>query len=235
MIIAAPFHGSSLTVNLANNVSTPVIPPQPYVHLYVTLLSTPNPSPRTRFFGLDDKASIPSMVLTTWERARATGGEEKPEFNSLSYHGRIRSREDGATNLTALGVGEPEGRGEDGEEWSVKIFSDHPIEDRWLRRAFGKIGWVYRKEVRDFVVCYVLEAELMVCVIVGCLPCASAYRHVPTDQTRQGIVLREFVRTVSGLSYPARHRRNSCAVLLPPDSSRPWRPRLSRHETSWNY
>ncbi|KAI0689670.1 FAD/NAD(P)-binding domain-containing protein [Cytidiella melzeri] len=146
VIIAAPYHSASLSVHLLDDASMPVIPPQPYVHLYVTLVSTPNPSARTRFFGLKDKDTVPNMVLTTWERARFSEEDEKPEFNSLSYHGKIRSRMDGTTNLTLLGVGDAEGRDESGEEWSVKIFSDHPIEDRWLRRAFGKIGWVYRKE-----------------------------------------------------------------------------------------
>lgn len=86
-------------------------------------------------------------MLTTWERARASGGDEKPEFNSLSYHGKVQSTE-GEKNLTKLEVGDPRGRGEAGEEWSVKVFSERRLEDAWLRRTFGRIGWVYRKEVR---------------------------------------------------------------------------------------
>jgi prenylcysteine oxidase/farnesylcysteine lyase len=63
------------------------------------------------------------MMLTTYEGAR-NGGEE-PEFNSLSYHGLVR----------------------DGE-WGVKIFSQKRISDEWLDMMFfGKVGWVYRKEV----------------------------------------------------------------------------------------
>ena len=34
-------------------------------------------------------------------------------------------------------------------EWEnvVKIFSMQKIEDEWLLNVFGKVGWVYRKEV----------------------------------------------------------------------------------------
>jgi prenylcysteine oxidase / farnesylcysteine lyase len=63
------------------------------------------------------------MMLTTYEGVR-NGGVE-PEFNSLSYHGLVR-----------------EG------EWAVKIFSKQRISDEWLSNMFfGKVGWVYRKEV----------------------------------------------------------------------------------------
>ncbi|KAI0084957.1 FAD/NAD(P)-binding domain-containing protein [Irpex rosettiformis] len=145
VIFAAPYHTSSIKLNLLDPSALPVIPPQPYVHLYVTLLSTPNPSARTRYFGLKEKDTVPSMVLTTWERARATEGQEAPEFNSLSYHGKIQAK-DSEKNLTKLDVGDSKGRNEQGEEWSVKIFSDHLLEDGWLRKAFGRIGWVHRKE-----------------------------------------------------------------------------------------
>lgn len=63
------------------------------------------------------------MMLTTYEGVRK-GGEE-PEFNSLSYLGLVRDA-----------------------EWAVKIFSKERITDEWLKKMFfGKVGWVYRKEV----------------------------------------------------------------------------------------
>lgn len=164
VILAAPYHQASIALNLLAPLSSSseplylnvdeIIPPQPYVHLHVTLLSTPNPSARTRYFGLKDGDHVPSMVLTTWQGVRE-GEQEgkdvpKPEFNSLSYHGKIKTNEDGEiANLTALGVFGEEGndRDESGEEWSVKIFSDHRLEDSWLRKVVGKLGWVHRKEV----------------------------------------------------------------------------------------
>lgn len=141
VIIAAPFHSTSIDLSLTT--AAPVIPPQPYVHLHVTLLSTPNPFPRTRFFGLKDNDKVPTSVLTTYEGVRQGGESVEPEFNSMTYHGKIKTRDGVPANTSADG----------GEEWSVKIFSTKKLEDRWLRRAFGKIGWVYRKEVSASVGC----------------------------------------------------------------------------------
>lgn len=150
VILAAPYHSTGLTLKLLDESSKPNIPPQPYIHLYVTLLSTPNPYARTRYFGLADNDAPPNMVLTTWERERTGAGPERPEFNSASYHGRILNKGDrSVANLTDLGVGSPQGRDEAGEEWVVKIFSDHPVEDSFLRKVFGRVGWVVRKEVRE--------------------------------------------------------------------------------------
>ncbi|EKM53071.1 uncharacterized protein PHACADRAFT_259228 [Phanerochaete carnosa HHB-10118-sp] len=133
VIIAAPFYSSSIDLSL---ISAPVIPPQPYVHLHVTLLSTPNAHPRTRFFGLKDSDSVPTTILTTSEAVRQNPDAPPPEFNSISYHGKILTLDGLPANTSTDG----------GEEWSVKIFSKQRLEDSWLRRAFGKIGWVYRKE-----------------------------------------------------------------------------------------
>ena len=131
------------------------------------------------------------MVLTSWERARTTEGKEAPEFNSLSYHGKIQTV-DGKTNLTELKVGGPASKNEDGEEWSVKVFSDHYLEDSWLRKAFGRFGWVYRKEVGYFVLIYCDRDEVLMlnsCWIVGCVPCPPTYRDFPAREACQGIVL----------------------------------------------
>ncbi|KIP03332.1 hypothetical protein PHLGIDRAFT_77794 [Phlebiopsis gigantea 11061_1 CR5-6] len=134
VIIAAPFHSAEIDLSLTS--AAPVIPPQPYVHLHVTLLSTPNPHPRTRFFGLGEKDKVPTTVLTTWEGVRQGEENPAPEFNSLSYHGSLKFRNGTIANTSASG--EP--------EYSVKIFSKQKLEDSYLRKAFGKIGWVHRKE-----------------------------------------------------------------------------------------
>ncbi|KAJ7284612.1 Prenylcysteine lyase-domain-containing protein [Mycena rebaudengoi] len=119
VILAAPFHSTSIQLpeELASQ-----IPPQPYIHLHVTLLSTTLPSIPAESFSLPASTTIPPMLLTTHEGAR-NGGKE-PKFNSMSYHGQIS-----------------EG------EWVVKIFSKARISDKWLGKMFNNtVGWVHRKE-----------------------------------------------------------------------------------------
>ena len=59
-----------------------------------------------------------------------------PEFNSMTYHGKVAP---------------------DREEWVVKIFSNETISDEWLHKVFsGKVGWVLRKEVRVLKLCFQL-------------------------------------------------------------------------------
>ena len=126
VIIAAPFHstGISLPDTLASQ-----IPPQPYVHLHVTLLTTTSTQPNPAYFALSSTTKVPGMVLTTYDGVRR-GGKE-PEFNSLSYHGIVRNGSAGVP-----------------DQWSVKIFSKERIEDDWLEKVFpGEVGWVYRKQV----------------------------------------------------------------------------------------
>lgn len=143
VIIAAPFHSTSIDLSLTS--AAPVIPPQPYVHLHVTLLSTPAAHPRTRFFKLKENDKVPTTVLTSWESVRQGGDAAvAPQFNSLTYAGKILRRDGTPANTSDDG----------GEEWNVKIFSKQRIEDSLLRRAFGKFGWVYRKEV-----CYLLASD----------------------------------------------------------------------------
>ncbi|KII86384.1 hypothetical protein PLICRDRAFT_164925 [Plicaturopsis crispa FD-325 SS-3] len=125
VIIAAPYHSTGISLSPALAAQ---IPPQPYVHLHVTLLTTSAPYPNPAYFGLKANAATPTAILTTYEGVRE-GGKE-PEFNSLTYHGPVHK-------VT-----------EDGErEWVVKIFSKQRLEDAWLEEIFqGKVGWVYRKE-----------------------------------------------------------------------------------------
>ncbi|KAH9942685.1 FAD/NAD(P)-binding domain-containing protein [Amylocystis lapponica] len=127
VILAAPFHSSGIALSPAALAAA--IPAQPYVQLHVTLLTTTSPAPSAAYFGL--KGDVPTEVLTTWERVRA-GGAPAPEFNSLTYHGRV-ARADGAERAGA-------------DEWTVKIFSKERVSDEWLAGMFGTVGWVHRKE-----------------------------------------------------------------------------------------
>lgn len=74
------------------------------------------------YLSLSANTKIPSMLLTSYDGAR--NGRKAPEFNSISYHGKISE-----------------------EEWIVKIFSEAPVEDKWLQSLFnGQVGWVHRAE-----------------------------------------------------------------------------------------
>ena len=126
VILAAPFHSAGITVTPPPRFP---IPEQPYVHLHVTLLSTSSPTPNPAYFTLPNDTVSPTTVLTTND-GFANGGPA-PEFNSLTYHGK-----------TAGHNGRP-------DEYLVKIFSSEAVDDGWLRSAFGKVGWVHRKEVSD--------------------------------------------------------------------------------------
>jgi prenylcysteine oxidase/farnesylcysteine lyase len=122
IILAAPIHQTGIKFSFAHNV-----PPQPYVHLHVTLLTTTLPTPSPEYF--KQKSDIPPMMLTTYEGVRSGGAE--PEFNSLSYHGLVK----GGPN--------EEGRP---KEWTVKIFSKKKVSDAWLKKIFpGSVTWVHRK------------------------------------------------------------------------------------------
>jgi prenylcysteine oxidase/farnesylcysteine lyase len=124
VILAAPYH--TLAMSLPKSV-TPIVPVE-YVHLHVTLLTTTSPSANPEYFGLNPGDTVPRMMLTTAQGIRA--GRPAPEFNSMSYHGRIAPGRD---------------------EWVVKIFSKKRIEDEWLSDMFTNVGWVHRKEVNLFV------------------------------------------------------------------------------------
>ena len=105
------------------------------MHLHVTLLSTSSPTPNATYFNLVHGAKAPTTLLTTYDGVRGRGHPE-PEFNSLTYHGPVRTK-DGEARLDAAGA----------REWVVKIFSKARLEDAWLERMFeGRVGWVLRKE-----------------------------------------------------------------------------------------
>ncbi|KAJ3801137.1 Prenylcysteine lyase-domain-containing protein [Lentinula aff. detonsa] len=119
VIIAAPFHQTDIELPSALGSQ---IPEQPYVHLHVTLLTTTSPNINREYLALSPNENVPRMVLTTYEGVRQ--GRKAPEFNSISYHGKISE-----------------------DEWVVKIFSEAPVEDKWLQSVFdNQVGWVHRAE-----------------------------------------------------------------------------------------
>lgn len=142
VILAAPYHLSSISLDIPHVAQ---IPAQPYVHQYVTLFTTTADTALGRYFHAEGNETIPQTVLTTFEGPN----EVKPEFSSLGYYGKLKAKgSDDDANLNALHIGNTQGRDESGQEWVVKIFSDHKISDAWLHTMFnGQVGWVYRTEV----------------------------------------------------------------------------------------
>ncbi|KAH9918096.1 Prenylcysteine lyase-domain-containing protein [Fomitopsis serialis] len=122
VILAAPFYSAAIEVSPPALLAP--VPEQPYVHLHVTLLSTTARTPSPAYFGLSGE-SAPTEVLTTHNRVREGLGPE-PEFNSMTYHGKIKK---------------VDGSPIEHDEW-VRV------EDEWLKNMFGagNVGWVLRKE-----------------------------------------------------------------------------------------
>jgi len=131
VVIAAPYHTSH--ISMPADLSS-LIPPQPHIHLHVTLLTTTAPMPNPMYFGHKSGSKVPTFILTTFDGARRGG--RAPEFNSLSYMGQ-----------TKFAKNETHDKQETGE-WIVKIFSMEHISDEWLSTMFqNQVGWVLRKEV----------------------------------------------------------------------------------------
>ncbi|ODQ51587.1 FAD/NAD(P)-binding domain-containing protein [Saitoella complicata NRRL Y-17804] len=120
VILAAPYAQSNISI----------LPPPPegaipeieYVRLHVTLVATTASALDPAFFGMDEKAEMPTMLLTT----TGENGSE-PGFNSISVVRSLLSR-----NLHV---------------W--KIFSPSPPSHDFLSSIFGtsaQFPWIYRKE-----------------------------------------------------------------------------------------
>ena len=138
VVIAAPYHTSH--ISLPADLSS-LIPPQPYIHLHVTLLATTAATPNPVYFGEKPGSKTPTLVLTTYEGVRRGG--KAPEFNSLTYMGKAQSTKNGTHD------------GQETDEWVVKIFSMERISDEWLATMFqNQVGWVLRKEVCHFAPAY---------------------------------------------------------------------------------
>jgi prenylcysteine oxidase / farnesylcysteine lyase len=131
VILAAPYHTSH--ISLPDNLSS-LIPPQPYIHLHVTLLTTTSATLNPEYFGYKPGAGVPTTILTTFEGVRRGG--KAPEFNSATYHGKAKFAKNETHDTQKT------------DEWVVKIFSMERIADEWLTDVFqNQVGWVFRKEV----------------------------------------------------------------------------------------
>ena len=104
VVIAAPYHTSH--ISLPAELSS-LIPPQPYIHLHVTLLTTTAATPNPVYFGKKPGAKVPTFVLTTLDGVRRGG--RAPEFNVLAYIGQA--------TFAKNGIHDRQGTG----EWIVKI------------------------------------------------------------------------------------------------------------------
>jgi len=130
VVIATPYHTSH--ISLPADLSS-LIPPQPYIHLHVTLLTTTAATPNPEYFGYKSGSWAPTTVLTSFDGARRGG--HAPEFNSLTYHGPATFAKNETHDK------------QETNEWVVKIFSMERISDEWLLSMFqNEVGWVLRKE-----------------------------------------------------------------------------------------
>ncbi|KAL8280860.1 hypothetical protein RQP46_006864 [Phenoliferia psychrophenolica] len=129
VILASPFHLSSLKI--LNSPTASLIPPQPYVTLHVSFIITNSSSPLPSYFSPSSTSTttIPKAVFSTFD----TTSQVKPKFNSLNY-------------LKTLSEAQGAGFGE-GEWHVVKMFSRGRMEDREVGRIFGEknVGKVWRK------------------------------------------------------------------------------------------
>lgn len=168
VIIAAPYHTSH--ISLPADLSF-LIPPQPYIHLHVTLLTTTAAAPNPVYFGEEPGSDIPTTVFTTFEGARHGG--IAPEFNSLSYLGKARSATNGSHG------------GQEADEWVVKLFSMERISDEWLATMFqNQVGWVFRKKVCSCELAPDMSTYLTIDRQVEFVPCADPDDEVPTYEAR---------------------------------------------------
>ena len=165
VVIAAPYHTSH--ISLPADLSS-LIPPQPYIHLHVTLLTTNASSPNPDYFGYKPGSQVPTFVMTTFDGARRGG--RAPEFRSLSYMGQTKFADNGTHDE------------QEADEWIVKIFSMERISDEWLATMFqNQVSWVLRKEVCRLRT-YPWHEYLTKEHPVGLVSCAVSYDELPTSQ-----------------------------------------------------
>ncbi|TXT07375.1 hypothetical protein VHUM_03095 [Vanrija humicola] len=120
VFFAAPWGSSPISRRLEKHFDE-AIPPQEYVRLHTTFVTTTTEHPDPGYFGFTEDTKIPTHVFTTGWTAREEGSPA-PAFQSISYQRRV------------------------GNERVVKIFSLAHIDDDHLHRIFGeKPSWVLRK------------------------------------------------------------------------------------------
>jgi prenylcysteine oxidase/farnesylcysteine lyase len=131
VIIAAPYHSSH--ISLPADLST-LIPPQSYVHLHITLLTTTAATPNPVYFGYEPGSKVATNVVMTFDGVSREG--RASEFNFVSYQGQAKFANNETLDVQETG------------EWVVKVSSMERISDEWLATMFqNQVGWVHRKEV----------------------------------------------------------------------------------------
>ncbi|GAA5901766.1 uncharacterized protein JCM6883_000388 [Sporobolomyces salmoneus] len=123
VILAAPFHQSSISIPHLSTSSIP--PPQPYVSLHVTLVLTNASTPLSSYFSLSPKSTVPNTIFSTF----STSSSSKPRFNSLNYLKRLPS--------TISAKFDP-CNGERAVVHVVKLFSKEELSEVELEGIFGK-------------------------------------------------------------------------------------------------
>ncbi|GAA5964487.1 hypothetical protein JCM3765_006303 [Sporobolomyces pararoseus] len=129
VILAAPYHQSSISFPQLSSSSLP--PSQPYVNLHVTIVLTNSTTPLSSYFSLPTKATVPNSIFSTF----TTPSTSKPKFNSLNYlkslPRSISQQFDPCTNSTVH---------------VVKLFSKETLNEIELEGLFGK-GNVLGKKI----------------------------------------------------------------------------------------
>lgn len=87
VVLAAPYHQTSIKVSPPDVVEVP--PPQLYVRLHVTLLTTPSPTPSPARFHTND-SRVPTYIMTSHNGARQDSSAE-PDFVALAFHGQLKN------------------------------------------------------------------------------------------------------------------------------------------------
>ncbi|KAH9926192.1 uncharacterized protein B0H18DRAFT_1006933 [Fomitopsis serialis] len=130
VVLAAPLHQAAIYISPPGFAEIP--PPQPYVRLHVTLLTTPSSSHNPARFNTND-SRVPTYIMTSYNGVRQHVSPD-PDFVAMAFHGQLKNA-DGELY-----------QGVHGEEHVVKIFSRQRLSDEWLEGMFGKVGWLLRKE-----------------------------------------------------------------------------------------
>ncbi|KAF1984048.1 Prenylcysteine oxidase [Aulographum hederae CBS 113979] len=121
LILAAPLQFTNLTIHPSPRLHTPSA--IPYVHLHVTLFTTPYLlSPLA--FNLPPTTPVPQTLLTTLQPSESPGS------------GPAGVGEAGFFSISVLR--EVENRGTGGREYLYKIFSPHRVEDEFLSSILGR-------------------------------------------------------------------------------------------------
>ncbi|GAA5981895.1 hypothetical protein JCM5350_006556 [Sporobolomyces pararoseus] len=207
VILAAPYHQSSISFPQLFQESIP--PSQPYVNLHVTILLTNSTTPLSSYFSLPPKITVPNSVFSTF----TTPSTSKPRFNSLSYlkslPRSISQQFDPYTNSTVH---------------VVKLFSKQTLSEVELEGLFGKgnvLGTVIEKFWKAYPQLEPIENEKEVAKVVldrdGLYYVNSMERLISTMETETvsaynviALVMKDFFNFkpwASWAEWPERRRR----------------------------